>query len=197
MANFKPYIDINIDPTLEPEERELLAFEIIDHIINRSEKGLDKNGKPFANYSESYIESEEFKAFGKSPNKVNATLSGEMLNAMDLLSHKIGQIRIGYDSGDTRLIGKVEGNVLGTYGQKTPIKGKQRDFLGIKSSEVKELEANYIEQESNFNQATGSGFNSGSGQVFAAKKSFANNVKTINQDIDFDIFNFFTNRRSS
>lgn len=197
MANFKPYVDINVDPTLEPEERELLAFEIIDHIINRSEKGLDKNGKPFPSYSKSYIESDEFKAFGKSPSKVNATLSGEMLNAMDLLSHKVGQIRIGYDPSDTMLIGKVEGNVLGTYGQKTPIKGKQRDFLGIRPAQVKELEANYIEQEDSFERAVGSDIGTRPSQGFAAKTNFANNVKTINQDIDFDILNFFTNRESS
>ena len=39
--------------------------------------------------------------------------------------------------------GKVEGNVLGTYGQDSPISGKSRDFLGIKKEDLKTILSNF------------------------------------------------------
>ena len=41
-----------------------------------------------------------------------------------------GKISIGYDKSDKELNGKVEGNRLGTYGNKAPVT-RPRDFLGI------------------------------------------------------------------
>lgn len=189
MSKFKPYLDINIDPTIPPEEREALAYEIIDYIIDRTKKGKDKNGKSLPSYSKSYIDSDNFKAFGKSAKRVDSTLSGEMLDAMDLISHSIGSLRIGYDESDTDLIGKVEGNVLGTYGNKSAIPGKQRDFFGISKEEVKELEANYVQSsQSEFAIAVNDDSFFGS----TKSDSFASNVRKLNQQVDTDFFDILT-----
>lgn len=63
-------------------------------------------------------------------------LDGELLDELSLLKHKPGEIVIGYEKGAS-VNGKAEGNILGTYGQSEPIKGKQRDFLGITNSDLK------------------------------------------------------------
>jgi hypothetical protein len=70
---------------------------------------------------------------------VNLTLSEEMLQSLSLISHKPGEVLIGYDKSNAELNGKVEGNVLGTYGQSSPIKGKARDFMGIAKKDLESI----------------------------------------------------------
>lgn len=122
--------------------RVAIAKEVIDYIIKRTEQGKDKDEVKFQGYSESYKKSLDFKIAGKSPNKVNLRLTNEMMNSLKLLSHKPGEITIGYDKSDTDLNGKVEGNRLGTYGQKKPVT-RPRDFLGIKETKLKKIESQF------------------------------------------------------
>jgi len=133
-------IDIKVRKSLGPREREAVALAIISEIKRKTASGVDWKDKPFDGYSESYIDSLDFKAAGKSPGNVNLELSSEMMNSIQVLSSKAGQIRIGFDKGDAKLNAKVEGNRLGTYGQKKPILGKARDFLGIKRDVLKEIQ---------------------------------------------------------
>jgi hypothetical protein len=135
-------VKIKIPKDYNPQEREALSIEIIDQIIERTQSGKDKKGNAFAGYSKGYTDSLDFKLGGKSK-KVNLELSGEMLNSMTLLTHSSGSITIGYTKDDTFNNGKAEGNIKGTYGQKKPIKGKARDFLGISNSELDEIIEKY------------------------------------------------------
>lgn len=135
-------VKIAIPKDYNPKERVALAVEIIDQIIERSKSGKDKKGKNFAGYSDGYTSSFDFKLAGKSK-KVDLTLSGEMLNGMTLLGHSSGSLTIGYEKDDDLNNAKAEGNIKGTYGQKKPIKGKARDFLGISNSELKEITEKY------------------------------------------------------
>lgn len=136
-------VKIPIRKKFKPEERRLIAQDIIDYIVNRTQKGLDKNENPFPGYSKEYTKSLNFKIAGKSKGNVNLTLTEEMLNSIKLLSHKRGQLLIGFDKSDSDLNGKAEGNIRGTYGQKTPIPGKKRDFLGIKQDKKKSIQDRY------------------------------------------------------
>lgn len=131
-------IRIDIPTELKPRAREELGDLIIEHIFDRTDRGLDKEGKKFPGYSETYQKSLDFANAGKSPGNVNLQLSGDMLAAMKLISHKSGSLIIGFDNG-TPENGKAEGNILGTYGQDSPIRGKRRDFLGIQTRKLKEL----------------------------------------------------------
>lgn len=109
---------------LSPKDRESIGKDIINYIKNRTVKNsLDKNDDKFAKYSKEYAQQEHKR-------KVNLTQSGDMLDNLKLLNHRSGSITIGYES-DYDGMGKVEGNRLGTYGQKKPIAGKARDFLGL------------------------------------------------------------------
>lgn len=129
---------VEIPDELGPQERLELADLVIEHIYDRTNRGLDKNGDKFADYSKGYIKSLDFKNAGKSKNKVDLQLSGDMLAAMRLLSHKSGELTIGFDNG-TPENAKAEGNILGTYGQKSPDPKKARDFLGIENRKLREL----------------------------------------------------------
>lgn len=134
MAWIRKKIKIRSDYT--KEQREVIGQEIVDFIVKRSKQGRDKNNDRFPGYSKSYTNSKDFKIAGKSKGNVNLTLSDEMLNSLKVLSTRKGEITIGYDRNDNRNNAVAEGNIKGTYGQKTPIRGKKRDFLGIKKSDI-------------------------------------------------------------
>jgi len=138
MAWQKFKVEIPPDVKLTPAQRTDLADLIIEHIYDRTNRGLDKSGRKFPGYSKEYIDSLDFKVSGKGKNKVDLQLSGDMLAAIKLISQKKDQIIIGFDN-DTPENARAEGNIKGTYGQAAPIPGKKRDFLGIESRKLKEL----------------------------------------------------------
>lgn len=124
-----------------PLEREAIALEVIDRIQKRTKQGLDKNGNKFAPYSKTYKESQNFEIAGKTA-RVNLELSGDMLDSMEIIrNQENGKVIIGYSSGNPEG-GKAEGNILGTYGQSSPV-GPKRDFLGISESELEKITAKY------------------------------------------------------
>ncbi len=126
---------IKIKKDYSPAERIAIAEDIIEQIVKRTQKmNLDKNGQPFPKYSKNYKESLDFKIAGKSGGNVNLTLSGDMLTELDLISHRAGELLIGFENGSEENA-KAEGNIKGTYGQKHKIRGKKRDFLGITKTE--------------------------------------------------------------
>jgi hypothetical protein len=122
------------------EEREAIAVEIIDKIRDRTKDGKDKRGNAFAPYSKEYKNSQNFSIAGKD-SKVNLTLSGDMLDSMEIISNSAGKVVIGYGP-DNNEQGKAEGNILGTYGQDHKVAPK-RDFLGISARELKEITDKY------------------------------------------------------
>jgi len=133
MARFKPYFEIDIPKEYRPDERRAIAAEIIDLIITRTESGLDKNNIAFGKYSKKY-------AIEKGQTNVDLTFSGQMLSEIKLLMEKSGKIRIGINN--EAILGKVEGNVLGTYGNSSAVT-RGRDFLGIRQEDLNRLLENY------------------------------------------------------
>ena len=65
-----------------------------------------------------------------------------MLVELDVLKVDSEGVTIGYEMGSDQWA-KAKGNILGTYGNKTPIPGKARNFLGIEPSEIKQILKNY------------------------------------------------------
>ena len=63
--------------------------------------------------------------------------------SIEILDNKKGEITIGIPSDDTFNNAKAEGNIKGTYGQSTPIRGKKRDFMGIKRSDLNNIKSEY------------------------------------------------------
>lgn len=122
---------------MTPSQRTKLADLVIEHIVERTQNGFDKDGRAFPRYSKEYINSLDFKNAGKSKSKVDLQLSGDMLAALDLLSHRKGKLVIGFEN-HTPENAKAEGNILGSYGR-DPNPAKARDFLGIQDKKLNEL----------------------------------------------------------
>lgn len=123
------------------KDQNLIADAIVTHIVGRTMAGLDKDNKKFAKYTKKYADEK-----GVSRSDVDLLLSGEMLSELKPLKVTADGIEIGF-KGDKKLIGKVEGNILGTYGQPEPIPGKARDFLGIDDSDVDVIVSAYQDAE--------------------------------------------------
>lgn len=123
---------IVIPANLKPKQREMLGEAVVEYIRVRTLSGKDKNNRKFSKYSANYA-----KEKGVSRDSVDLFLDGELLESLKVLSHKRGELIIGYDKEDDALNGKAEGNILGTYGQSEPIPGKKRDFLGITKGDLK------------------------------------------------------------
>lgn len=158
---------IEIPEEYGPSERELIADEVIHFIQERTKKGLNKNNKQMPGYTKDYIDSVEFKAAGKSAGKVDLTLTGDMLGALSLLSHKKGKIMIGFENG-TFENAKADGNIRGTYGGSKPTR-KKRDFLGITQADLAlildkyEPDSQVTKQESDIAQLAAAGADSMTG----------------------------------
>lgn len=121
---------IEVKKSLSAAQRREVAQDIIDYIRDRTAQGKGKSGRPWGGKASQYS-----KSYGKNP-PVDLVLSGDMLNSLQLLANKPGEITIGVPLGDKDW-GKAKGNILGTYGKKSPIPGKARRFLDISRNEVK------------------------------------------------------------
>lgn len=128
-------LKIKIPNWLTSEQRSQLGEDIVEHIRLRTESGHDKNGRKFRRYSPEYVKSLDFKIAGKSKDKINLTLTGDMLAALEVISHRKGQVIVGYEDGEQA--DKAEGNILGVNGK------KPRPFLGISDAKLKQLLSQY------------------------------------------------------
>ena len=127
-------VTIRLPDDLRPAEREEIGFEIIEHIRERSKRGIGVRRagrgfttKVFPNYSENY-------AARKGQNNVDLTLSEEMLESIEVLRHRKGEVTIGFQRG-TDVNAKAEGNQIGSYGR-SPNPRKARRFLGLTRDEL-------------------------------------------------------------
>jgi hypothetical protein len=134
-------IKIPFTQPIKPKDRVKIADAILTHIVGRTMAGLDRDNNKFAKYTKEYAKE---KGVGRS--EVDLLLSGEMLSELKVLKTTPSGIEIGY-KGSKELIGKVEGNILGTYGQPEPIPGKARDFLGILPDDVDVIIDSYTDEE--------------------------------------------------
>ena len=138
MATKWQRIEIELPEKLPPRQRDRLADLIIDHIIRRTEKGIDKDGSRFPGYSKGYVESLDFKIAGKSKSKIDLTLSGDMLASMELLKDTERKLTIGFERGSEENA-RADGNIRGTYGQSSENRKKARDFLGLEPGALDKL----------------------------------------------------------
>jgi hypothetical protein len=134
-------IKIPFTQPIKPKERVKIADALLTHIVGRTMAGLDRDNNKFAKYTKKYANEK-----GVGVSDVDLLLSGEMLSELQVLKVDANGVEIGY-KGSKDLIGKVEGNILGTYGQSEPIPGKARDFLGILPDDVEVIIDSYIDED--------------------------------------------------
>jgi len=134
----KTTIEIKLPKKYDNEDAEVIAEEIIDFIVERTKKGKGSDGKKFPEYSKQYTSSLDFKLAGKSKSLIDLTLSGELLDSIEIIEARKGKIIYGY-SEDNQMQGRAEGNLYGTYGQDKPNKSKARDFLSLSTKELTKI----------------------------------------------------------
>lgn len=122
-------------------ERKAIARDVIDYLVKRTRKGHGEGDKPWSGkageYSKSYRESLAFRQ-KSDKSKVNLELSKDMLTAINVLENRPGKLSVGIKLSDPEW-SRGKGNILGTYGQKKPIPGKQRPFLNLTKTEIKSI----------------------------------------------------------
>lgn len=122
---------IQLPPDFDSTDRVQAAQLIIDTIVTRTMNNIDSNGKRFKNYSESYANSLEFKIAGKSKNDPNLTLSGDMLNSIQLLEQGPGFITLGFNEGTPE-------NDKAVWAERSD-NGPVRAFLNVQESELQTI----------------------------------------------------------
>ena len=130
-------VTINIPLEFDRQTRELIGEDIVDFIRQRTERGLDKNNRRFTGYSDSYANSTEFIAAGKSKSRVDLELSGDMMSDLAVLdATTAGFIVIGYRTGESNNKAAWQRNNLNPN-------FPRRDFLGITSKDLSNIIARY------------------------------------------------------
>lgn len=116
--------------------------EIIDRMIDRIKDGNSVHGKGFKSYDEDYIDSDEFKAYGKSRNNVNMRLTGDMLNLIDIKAVEGTTIVIGWNDQESN--DKAHGHMTGFQG-----KGTKREFFGANQKLLEEIRDEFSDDVDN------------------------------------------------
>ena len=121
-----------VDPNFDVEDRLAIAQDAVDFIRERTRSGQGPGGKSLGNYSKAYEKHTDFIAAGKS-NPVNLTLTGDMLDELDIIDVSVpGIIEIGYEEG-------TEGGNKAEWVQE-----KGYEFLALEPNEQEAILANYV-----------------------------------------------------
>lgn len=132
-------LKLELPKDLTPKQRDDIGWRVIEYIQRRAtdhNKGFNPDtGREFKlpKYTKDYAQKK-----GVSTSDVDLVLSADMFNEMKVLSKKLGEVVVGFDAG-SEANAKAEGNQLGTYGQKSPIPGKARPFLGLPKGQLERI----------------------------------------------------------
>lgn len=127
-------IDLSSDDTLAAE----IGQDIVEYIKGRAEKGIGVGGKQLRTpYSKEYASSAEFKAAGKKASKVNMTLTGDMLDSIEVLDFDGQVLTVGIENDQAP---KAHGHMTGKNGE---VPNMKREFFGLTKSELKDITSNY------------------------------------------------------
>lgn len=118
--------------------KEALGQAFIDRIVEKAKSGKRYDGKPLKSpYSKEYANSLEFKAAGKRRGKVNMTLTGDMLNSIDIIDMGANVLKIGID--DSLEAQKAYNHQVGDTVPARP-------FFGLNNKDVDEIKAEFRDE---------------------------------------------------
>lgn len=124
----KTKITIPTPDYLPDDVKKVLAEQVIEFIVERTQSGQNVYGRNWSGKAGRYTKAYAKEKGYSSP--VDLTKAGSMMSALKYFKSqsKGDQITIGYTKG-TKNERKAEGNILGTYGNKPT--GRARPFLDI------------------------------------------------------------------
>ncbi|MDH3324133.1 MAG: hypothetical protein OEL89_00680 [Candidatus Peregrinibacteria bacterium] len=117
----------------DQELKEAITQELINIIIERTSRSKDVNGEKMQGYSKSYRQSEDFKLYGKT-SKVDMTMRGDMLEAIDKIKESSETITLGFDDELQR---KKAANHNGGF--TVP----QRQFFGVTQDDIDKVKKKF------------------------------------------------------
>jgi len=137
MAKKQSFI-VNLPKGFDATDQAEFVDLVLDHIKTRTQNGVGvrRMGRGYQTFAFPGYTAEYKKAKGSSD--VDLTLSGDMLEALEVIKKTKDTVEIGYKRSNTQA-GKAEGNQLGSYGR-APDRKKARPFLGLTKAERDELE---------------------------------------------------------
>lgn len=139
MAESQQTFTFRVPLSLDQQARIDIGERVVDFIRERTDKGLDKNNIPFKGYSDSYVNSLDFKIAGKSRGDVNLQLTGDMLTDLQVLrTGTTGFITIGFEEGTD------ENDKAAWQRNNTRSSFPKRDFLGITQKDLDKIINKYI-----------------------------------------------------
>lgn len=130
-------VDVSLDPILAREMQQA----IIDYMQGRISQGLGFNKQKLRSpYQDSYADSLDFQAAGKSKGNVNMELSGDMLGSVDVIQERESgaKFRVGFT--DSQVIPRAYGHISGFEGhpEEEKMSKYQRVFFGVSEKEFKD-----------------------------------------------------------
>lgn len=130
-------VDVSKDPVLAREMQQA----VIDYMIGRVSEGKGFNEKVLrpSKYSDSYADSLDFKAAGKSKGNVNMELSGDMLGSIDVIDETNNGARFTFGI-EGEEAARAYGHISGFKGHPNQDKMQkyQRPFFGVSKKEIKD-----------------------------------------------------------
>lgn len=140
MPNKETKLSIETPDDFDANMRADLANRVIEFIQDRSKKGYNVAGNDWAGKAGKYTKAYAKKKGVPEGGPVDLALSHDMIDAITYFSSMGAddEIVVGYKKG-TKQERKAEGNILGTYGQSSPIRGKARPFLDILKKDLDKL----------------------------------------------------------
>lgn len=127
---------IGLPDGIDRQTRLEIAEAAIDHIIDRTKNKKNIWNRRFIRYTKEYA-----KRKGVARGSVDLTFDDKMLNAMKLIQERKNRLKIGYRKS-SKENAKAEGNMLGTYGNPSPVTSP-RKFLGMTKKEIVALVKSY------------------------------------------------------
>jgi hypothetical protein len=104
-------------------------------------EGIVSSYRAFKEYSKGYIKSLDFRNAGKSAGSVDLTLSGDLLQSLDVVKISSTQIELGFPSSQD---GKADGNIRGTHGKSRANANKARNFLGLTENDYNKIVRKFV-----------------------------------------------------
>lgn len=153
LTNENPKLRLNlkemfgVDVSGSESLKQALGQALLDKMIERTQGGTSRFGKGFRKYSKQYIESDDFKAAGKSRTP-NMTLSGDMLGTIELDTEGGNTVVLGWD--DNEEAAKAHGHIVGA--NHLP----KRDFFGLTASDIQSVKSEFSGELKDIQSSRGS-----------------------------------------
>jgi hypothetical protein len=127
----REYVNAYTPIVKEIQVKMSIGEKIINRILDRTNSGIDKNGKPFKAYSESYINSNIFKIYKGGDTTVNLKLTEAMQADLDIVGYGEHTVQVGFTElfESQKAIGHITG---ARYLPK-------RDFFGLPKAELEDI----------------------------------------------------------